>query len=67
MDFIAAKGALEFTHKTAADVMTKMEFVCMLDIDRKLDMDTLAQILGMGHSRIPVFSCMHLSRVHQEE
>lgn len=50
------RGALEFSHKTAKDVMSPIEYVCMLEINRILDMDTLAEILGMGHSRIPVFS-----------
>jgi CBS domain containing-hemolysin-like protein len=49
---------LEFSHKTAKDVMTDIEYVCMLEIDRKLDMETLAEILGMGHSRVPVFHSM---------
>eukprot|EP00455_Lapot_gusevi_P032021 TRINITY_DN3489_c0_g1_i3.p1 TRINITY_DN3489_c0_g1~~TRINITY_DN3489_c0_g1_i3.p1 ORF type:complete len:548 (-),score=163.99 TRINITY_DN3489_c0_g1_i3:276-1919(-) len=49
-------GALELNHKKVKDVMTPFEYVNMLDIDRILDMDSLAEILGMGHSRIPVFA-----------
>ena len=53
------RGALEFGNRKAKDVMTSMEHVCMLELVRRLNMDTLAEILGMGHSRIPVF---HKSR-----
>jgi metal transporter CNNM len=53
------RGALETGNRKATDVMTKMQHVCMLEIDRIMDMNTLAEILGMGHSRIPVF---HKSR-----
>ncbi|XP_010671605.2 DUF21 domain-containing protein At2g14520 isoform X2 [Beta vulgaris subsp. vulgaris] len=49
-------GALDLTTKTAKDAMTPMSKVFSLDIDAKLDKDTMELIMRKGHSRVPVFS-----------
>ncbi|EGD72954.1 cyclin M2 [Salpingoeca rosetta] len=48
-------GALTYKTKTAADVMTKMEDVFMLDINSILDFKTVSRIIDDGHSRIPTY------------
>ncbi|OXU28342.1 hypothetical protein TSAR_003724 [Trichomalopsis sarcophagae] len=53
VDIIA--GALELRKKTVADVMTRIEDVYMLDINRILDFETVSEIMSSGFSRIPVF------------
>ncbi|KAI4319994.1 hypothetical protein MLD38_033523 [Melastoma candidum] len=49
-------GALDLTLKTAKDAMTMMSNVFSLDINTKLDEDTLALIVRKGHSRVPIYS-----------
>ncbi|XP_056694331.1 DUF21 domain-containing protein At2g14520 isoform X2 [Spinacia oleracea] len=49
-------GALDLTTKTAKDVMTNLSKVFSLDIDAKLDMDTMELIMSKGHSRVPIYS-----------
>ncbi|CAC5420325.1 CNNM [Mytilus coruscus] len=48
-------GALELTKKSVTDVMTKIEDVFMIDINSKLDFDTIAEIQRRGYTRIPVY------------
>ena len=48
------QGALDLTHKTAADCMTPMDKVFMLPSDAVLEEHTLADIILSGHSRVPV-------------
>ncbi|EFC40934.1 CBS and cyclic nucleotide-binding domain-containing protein [Naegleria gruberi] len=48
-------GALEFARIPVSQIMTKFENVYMLDIDNKLDVETMTSIWQAGHSRIPVF------------
>ncbi|EJU04628.1 DUF21-domain-containing protein, partial [Dacryopinax primogenitus] len=48
-------GALDLQEKVAADAMTPISKTFMLDIDTKLDYETLATIVHSGHSRVPVF------------
>ncbi|XP_022796025.1 DUF21 domain-containing protein At4g33700-like [Stylophora pistillata] len=49
------QGALEMRNKTVADKYTPLENVFMLDANCKLDHDTMTQISGKGHSRVPVY------------
>lgn len=46
VDIIA--GALELRKKTVADVMTRIEDVYMLDINRILDFETVSEIMSSG-------------------
>lgn len=49
-------GALDLTTKTAKDAMTHLSNVFSLDIDAKLDKDTMELIMRKGHSRVPIYS-----------
>ncbi|GAB4826311.1 hypothetical protein Ancab_009176 [Ancistrocladus abbreviatus] len=49
-------GALDLTLKTAKDAMTPTSEVFSLDINTKLDKDTLEVIMRKGHSRVPIYS-----------
>mgnify|MGYP000518092344 CR=1 FL=1 len=49
-----AAGALQFSKKTAGDLVTPMSEVFTVDFDDELDATLLAQIKHSGHSRIPV-------------
>ena len=49
------QAALDLEKKTAADIMTKIEDVYMLDINTKLDQNTLREIYSKGFSRIPIY------------
>uniref|UniRef100_A0AC34FFU4 CNNM transmembrane domain-containing protein n=1 Tax=Panagrolaimus sp. ES5 TaxID=591445 RepID=A0AC34FFU4_9BILA len=50
-----AVGAMEISDKTVSDVMTKVHDVFMLPSDTTLNTKTVAEILRMGYTRIPVF------------
>ncbi|KAH7423584.1 hypothetical protein KP509_12G062200 [Ceratopteris richardii] len=49
-------GALDLSLKTAEEAMTPIESTFSLDVDSKLDWETLGRILATGHSRVPVYS-----------
>lgn len=49
-------GALDLTQKTAQDAMTKISDTFSIDINSKLDMDTMKLIMAKGHSRVPIYS-----------
>ncbi|KAF7098154.1 hypothetical protein CFC21_099916 [Triticum aestivum] len=49
-------GALDLTEKTAEEAMTPIESTFSLDVDSKLDWETIGTILARGHSRVPVYS-----------
>ncbi|CAL5367374.1 unnamed protein product [Camellia sinensis] len=49
-------GALDLTQKTAKDAMTPLSEIFSLDLNSKLDEDTVSLIMSKGHSRIPVYS-----------
>ncbi|KAI3980847.1 hypothetical protein MKX01_025412 [Papaver californicum] len=49
-------GALDLTEKTAEEAMTPIDSTFSLDLDSKLDWETIARILARGHSRVPVYS-----------
>uniref|UniRef100_A0A8R1XU21 CNNM transmembrane domain-containing protein n=5 Tax=Onchocerca TaxID=6281 RepID=A0A8R1XU21_ONCVO len=51
-----AVGAMEISDKTVSDVMTKIDDVFMLPDTTVLNTKTVAEILRMGYTRIPVFS-----------
>ena len=51
-----AAGALQFSKKTAGDLVTPMSEVFTVNLDDELDATLLAQIKHAGHSRIPVQS-----------
>nr|CAG4710183.1 unnamed protein product [Naegleria fowleri] len=48
-------GALDFSKTSVRQTMTPIEKTYMLDIDSKLDVDTMTKIWQEGHSRIPIF------------
>ncbi|CAN8311097.1 unnamed protein product [Cochlearia groenlandica] len=48
-------GALDLSEKTAEEAMTPIESTFSLDVNTKLDWETVGKILSRGHSRIPVF------------
>ncbi|KAL7107036.1 hypothetical protein ACP275_06G028700 [Erythranthe tilingii] len=49
-------GALDLTEKTAKDAMTPLSTVFSLDLNAKLDNDTMSLIISKGHSRVPIYS-----------
>ncbi|MED6121143.1 hypothetical protein PIB30_027348 [Stylosanthes scabra] len=49
-------GAMDLTDKTAKDAMTPISETFSLDINSKLDMNTMTLIMNKGHSRIPLYS-----------
>jgi metal transporter CNNM len=49
------KGALDLHHKDVVDAMTSIDEVFMLDYNSVLNEETMAKILAVGYSRIPVF------------
>lgn len=49
------QAALDLEKKTAADVMTKIDDVYMLDINTKLEKETLQEVYSKGFSRIPIY------------
>ncbi|KAM6555756.1 hypothetical protein CsatB_002775 [Cannabis sativa] len=49
-------GALDLTQKIAKDAMTPISETFSLEINSKLDMQTMGLIASKGHSRIPVYS-----------
>lgn len=49
------QAALDLEKKTAADIMTKIEDVYMLDINTKLEQKTLREVYSKGFSRIPIY------------
>ncbi|CAH2039043.1 unnamed protein product [Thlaspi arvense] len=48
-------GALDLSEKTAEEAMTPIESTFSLDVNTKLDWETIGKILSRGHSRIPVY------------
>ncbi|KAJ1032964.1 hypothetical protein NDA16_000243 [Ustilago loliicola] len=48
-------GALDLQEKVVKQAMTPIDHVFMISIDSKLGYETLQQIVGSGHSRIPVY------------
>ncbi|PPS11803.1 hypothetical protein GOBAR_AA08847 [Gossypium barbadense] len=49
-------GALDLTEKTAEEAMTPIESTFSLDVNLKLDWESIGKILARGHSRIPVYA-----------
>ncbi|KAJ7974131.1 DUF21 domain-containing protein [Quillaja saponaria] len=49
-------GALDLTQKTAKDAITPLTENFSLDINSKLDSQTMGLIMNKGHSRIPIYS-----------
>lgn len=53
-------GALQYTNRNVKDVMTHIDNTFMLNVDDKLNFDTIAKVFKSGYSRIPVYE---ISRV----
>jgi metal transporter CNNM len=51
----AMKGALTYKNTHVKEVMTPIERTFMLNVDEKLNYETVARIFRTGYSRIPVF------------
>ncbi|CAD7948191.1 unnamed protein product [Amoebophrya sp. A120] len=49
-------GAMELSKKTVADVMVPLNEVYMLAQATELNMETMATIVGKGHSRVPIYN-----------
>ncbi|XP_024538876.1 DUF21 domain-containing protein At4g33700 [Selaginella moellendorffii] len=49
-------GALELTEKTAKVAMTPLSSTFSIDVNAKLNQETMTAILTKGHSRVPVYS-----------
>lgn len=49
-------GALDLTLKSAEEAMTPIESTFSLDVNSKLNWETMGRILATGHSRVPVYS-----------
>jgi len=52
---VAMTGALQYKDKTVEQVMTPIENTFMLNLDEKLNFETVAKIFKTGYSRIPVY------------
>ncbi|KAL3691066.1 hypothetical protein R1sor_004717 [Riccia sorocarpa] len=52
-------GALTLTERTAGQVMTPISETLSMDVNSKLDRVTVAQVMGTGQNRIPVYSGKH--------
>jgi len=48
-------GVLDFSLKEVSQVMTPLDKVFMLEIDQRLDLNLLSEILEQGFSRIPIY------------
>ena len=48
-------GALDFNKKKVREIMTPLTDVFMLEVDSRLDFETIAKISQEGYSRIPVY------------
>ena len=55
-----ARGALEFSQKTASDIATPLGEVLAVELDDELDATLVAQLKRAGHSRVPVRSAGRL-------
>lgn len=49
------KGALDFSQKTVDEICTPADKVFKLNIDSRLDRETMLKLLRTGHSRIPLY------------
>ena len=49
------QAALDLEHKSVKSVMTPIEKVYMLEINTKIDANSMREIYKKGHSRIPVY------------
>ncbi|KAA8539964.1 hypothetical protein F0562_026656 [Nyssa sinensis] len=49
-------GALDLTQKTAKDAMTPLSEIFSLNLNSKLNEDTMSLIMSKGHSRVPIYS-----------
>ena len=47
-------GALQFSHKTAADISTPISEVVAIELDDEIDASLIGKIKRDGHSRLPV-------------
>ncbi|ESO85740.1 hypothetical protein LOTGIDRAFT_195630, partial [Lottia gigantea] len=54
-EVLIIKGALDMKYKTAYDAMLPKDKLFMLNVDGKMDENTMNQVLEKGHSRIPVY------------
>eukprot|EP01134_Creolimax_fragrantissima_P006930 CFRG6930T1 len=49
------KAAIEMTSKVVKDAMTKLEAVLLVNVNRHISREWVAQLLEAGHSRVPVY------------
>lgn len=67
-DTVAIIGAtLDLQEKVVKQAMTSIDKVFMLNIDSKLDYDTMKKISETGHSRIPVYEEVDVPVLRESE
>lgn len=54
-DHVLLQGALSFKSKTVREVMTTIDKVFMLSLNRKLDFETMMEIYRSGFTRVPIY------------
>ncbi|XP_064615438.1 uncharacterized protein LOC135479502 [Liolophura sinensis] len=54
-EVLIIKGALDMKDKVVEDAMLPIKDVYMLELDSKLDQETMDSVLAAAHSRIPVY------------
>jgi metal transporter CNNM len=57
------QGAMDLMHVTAAEAMTPVDKMFMLSSEAELNLQTMAEIVGKGYSRIPVYEKSNRNRV----
>jgi CBS domain containing-hemolysin-like protein len=57
------QGAMDLMHVTAEEVMTPVDKMFMISTEKVLNLSELAEIVGKGYSRIPVYEKSNRDRV----
>lgn len=57
------QGAMDLMHVTAAEVMSPIDKMFMLSTEMELNLSLMAEIVGKGYSRIPVYEKTNRNRI----